>query len=483
MTTIQRLKRGLVAVAVAGLLVPLTACESVLEVTDPDTVNPGTLDDPAFIDVLVAGAIGDFAVAYSGPGLNDVILSTTAAMTDEVFSTGTFSTRTATDRRNQFTPDDGNTTDLAYNNLHRARRSLRIAAERVAAHPDKGTGDPDYPELRALQAMTHVTLAENFCSWIPLSDDAGVDPADGPPRTGMELLAEAAPVFADAAGTDLGSVLEARALVNAGDYAAAAALVAGVPTTFAYFIEHSSTDTRENNPIFSLQSNGRYSVSHNEGGNANGLPFRGANPDPDANDPPDDVKEDPTTGGSYNPVGQDPRMPWWEDPAGGFDPAFRLFITLRYPFRDSDMPLATGIEARLIEAEADLAGGGTDWLTILNDLRADVGALMGALVDDYANWVSAPSLPDLVDPGNAADRVDMLFSERAFWLWGTGHRLGDARRLISQYGRTEDEVLPSGAYHKGGDHGNDVAFPVDFDETNNQLYDISQCDVDQAGFN
>ncbi|MCH8936516.1 MAG: hypothetical protein IIB90_12380 [Gemmatimonadetes bacterium] len=45
------------------------------------------------------------------------------------------------------------------------------------------------------------------------------------------------------------------------------------------------------------------------------------------------------------------------------------------------------------------------------------------------------------------------------------------RRLINQYSRTEASVYPSGAYHKGGSHGSDVVFPVDFDEINNTLYD------------
>ena len=36
--------------------------------------------------------------------------------------------------------------------------------------------------------------------------------------------------------------------------------------------------------------------------------------------------------------------------------------------------------------------------------------------------------------------LNALFRERAFWLWGTAHRLGDMRRLIRHYGRTEASV-------------------------------------------
>ena len=77
----------------------------------------------------------------------------------------------------------------------------------------------------------------------------------------------------------------------------------------------------------------------------------------------------------------------------------------------------------------------------------------------------------------------MLFQERAVWVWGTGNRLGDLRRLINQYSRTEAAVYPSGDYHKGGVHGSDVVFPVDFDEINNGLYDPATCVVTSPGYN
>ena len=73
-----------------------------------------------------------------------------------------------------------------------------------------------------------------------------------------------------------------------------------------------------------------------------------------------------------------------------------------------------------------------------------------------------------------------MFQERGFWLFGTAHRLGDLRRLIYQYGRGEDQVYPTGAYFKGGDFGNDIVFPVDFDETNNPNFTLDMCNVQSA---
>ena len=444
--------------AVVALTLPLASCDidELLQVTDPDRVNVDTTEDPAFIDVLVTGAIGDFTSGFSsGDSYNTV----SGLLTDEIFSTGTFGTRTATDRRLHQSPASGNTSDGTYVNLQQARRALMNAIPLVADHPDKGTSHEDYSLMNSLYGYTYVLLGEGFCSYIPISNDEAPDPADGPPRTSTELF-EASLAMFDAAGSDhLARIGNGRALMDLGRYAEAAAAVASVPTMWVYHVEHSENAT--SNPWFGRQGNGRYSISHHEGGNGTGAAFRGA-------------------GDGLDNAGQDPRNPWWEDPQGGFDPAFRLFVADKYPDWDAPVVLASGLEARLMEAEAALASGG-DWLGILNALRADVGTIMAAKVPSYD--VANPSLAPLSDPGTAATRVDMLFNERAFWFWGEGQRLGDLRRLVNQYSRTVAQVYPSGAYHKGGDHGTEVVFPIDFDEANNQLFDASLCVLTSATFN
>jgi hypothetical protein len=112
---------------------------------------------------------------------------------------------------------------------------------------------------------------------------------------------------------------------------------------------------------------------------------------------------------------------------------------------------ASGIEARLIEAEAALrAGNATLWLEKLNAARA-----------------TRTDLPPLADPGEDVARVNLTFYERAFWMFGTGHRLGDLRRLVRQYGRQTEAVFPTGAFPKGGTYGTDAFLPISFDEQNN----------------
>lgn len=220
----------------------------------------------------------------------------------------------------------------------------------------------------------------------------------------------------------LAAVGLARAHLNEGLYDAAAAAVVTVPTDWAYLIRSKGGGaTNQRNAIYEMNfSQRRWSLSDVEGGN--GIAFRSAS---------------------------DSRVDWEDSGELGFDEETPLYHQLKFASFDDDVILANGIEARLIEAEADLANGGGAWLTTLNDLRSTV------------------SLPPLSDPGTAEARVDMLFDERARWLFGTSHRLGDLRRLIRQYGRDQLDVFPSGAFFKGGTYGSDVNFPVPFEELEN----------------
>ncbi len=450
----------------AALLIPLAGCDtdSILDVDDPTFATPETLGTEAALPTLVAGAIGDFQVGYSGPG-GDSYLSVTGLITDELYSTGTFTTRTAVDQRDLFLGGSGNTSDAAFVFLQRARTALNTAAQRVTEV--SGAQDPRLAELRSLQGFTYVALGEAFCSGIPFSDAPNATPGDlGVPLSTTETFQAAIPFFDQAlavnGNSNLARVGRARALLNNAQYQDAAAAVAGVPTTFVYFIEHSVNDGRQNNPIFNLMANGRYGQSNDEGGTGGpfgstigtgeGLPFRAA---------------------------MDPRTPF-TGPRPGFDQSIVQFISTRYPDFGTDVPLASGVEARLIEAEAALqAGDFATTLSILNNLRAMTPALLSVLFPEAPSGFGTPLQP-LTDPGTPAARADLVFQERGFWLYLTGHRQGDLRRLIRQYGRASDNVFPSGDYFKGGDYGDDVAFPIPFDEENNVNFDLGQCNTTQA---
>jgi len=101
------------------------------------------------------------------------------------------------------------------------------------------------------------------------------------------------------------------------------------------------------------------------------------------------------------------------------------YAAAKYTAIDQPITLVSGVEARLIESEAALHTNDVSWLTILNALRTPVG------------------LAPLADPGTDSARVDLVYHERAFWMYLTGRRLGDLRRLVRNYGRSAASVFPA----------------------------------------
>jgi hypothetical protein len=123
-----------------------------------------------------------------------------------------------------------------------------------------------------------------------------------------------------------------------------------------------------------------------------------------------------------------------------------------------------GIDARLIEAENLLKNNDvTGWLAKLNGLRNGADRVTGV----GTVTLSATALPNLVDPGTPAARINLMFREKAFWTFARGQRLGDLRRLVRQYGRASTDVFPEGVHFKAGNFGSDVNLPVVTDEENN----------------
>lgn len=467
----------------------LAGCSDIFDIEDTENVTGPALEDSP--DLLVNRALSDFQVGYSGGGNDDKILSVSALMTDEFASAGTFTTRTATDQRDQFPSAQGNTSDAGYGELHDARIAARDAA---GALQEQGRSGDTFALMRALEAFTIVGLAENYCSGVPLSTSENFGPGTpGQPLSTSQLLEEAISLFDEAASAGSGEVVnlaavgKGRALLGLGRFSEAASAVSGVPTSFVWKIEHSANSGTEENPIFNLQDNGRYTVSNGEGDDENVGEIRVAEGRPGANGVAFHHKD----GDPSNAAG-DPRVPWIEDPAGGFDSSIPLFYNLNYGNRSVGVPLASGVEARLIEAEADVQSGAFGAAeSTLNDLRADVQSLRSILFGDptaHAYPVSTDpadingageTLDPLALPANTADATDVLFRERAFWLYNTAHRLGDLRRLMrAPYSRAEDDVFPSGNYMKGGTYGDDVNFWIDFDETNNPNFSIDMCNVE-----
>lgn len=461
--------------AVAALV---AACRpnDVLQVSDIDVARPEAVADSSALPALLAGAIGDFAVAYDGGGdFNQITLS--GELSDELINTETFPTRIEVDQRAQQYQTNGSLSQLFY-----FTQQARASADRA----DEAFGkflpnDAGRAEALNLSALSIIIMAENYCGAVPISRQLPSGAFEfGKELSTQELLTLAA-AKADSALTiattpagsggtatlgnaalqaNVARVLKGRALLDNNDPVNAAAAVAGVPSNFRYIYQHSQTTARQNNGTWGVTwSVARFGVANAEG--TNGLTFRA---------------DGDTAGSTDDPrVLNQRRLDSKGKPLGvGFDGSTPQWEPFKYAKRDTLVVIADGVEARLIEAEAALRAN--DYPTALADLNALRSNASVLAVRGYP----AGSLPPLLAAVGATAQENQLFQERAYWLYLTSHRLGDLRRLIRDYGRGAETVFPTGAYFKTGNYGTDVNSPIPQAEDNNPNFTRAACDTKKA---
>ena len=457
MFRIQR--AGIVAVA-AVVTLSLEACDAgVLEVNDPDIVLEA--NSAAAARALRNGVFLRLSQAVNGIQGPDALFVFSGLLTDEWRSGDTFVQRNNQDQR-IFQPDNTfNAGPSRSLNRIRTEAQSAIAAFRTYL-PDSTSA---IASLFAITAYSEVLMGEFYCNGTPLSYLQGTSIVYGEPLTNDSLFHLAA-AHADSALAHLAlsptfdsltvrkwdrltRIVQGRALVDRArtpaDFAAAAAVVASVPSTYKFYAHHSLTSST--NQVWALNNSARrYTLTNSREGGV-GIDFVTPN---------------------------DPRLPRYLGGGSVFDNSIPMTLVRQALWGQFDsIPIATGVEARLIEAEALLqAGDNPGWLLAINNLRTNAGLyppIAGGA--EFATVVRGATLTALADSG--ARNTDVHFRERAFWMFSTGHRLGDMRRLLRQYGRTEAQVYPNGGYVKGGTYGDAIQMPVPFDETNNPRF--TQC--------
>ncbi|MFN0178608.1 MAG: hypothetical protein ACKVZ0_07375 [Gemmatimonadales bacterium] len=440
-STISAFGRGIRGLSAAALATFALGCstDELLQVDRPDIIPPGALVGALGATALYNGAIGDMAFAQGN-------------FTGIMLASGLFSD----EFRFGGTPPEVRQFDLGaiqvensfsqgiWLNLHRGRQAAEKAAVAVAT---VNAADGRIAELKGLGALATIWIGETYCGGTPFSD-FGPPEVFGNPLTTAQAMDRAIGLInegqAIAAATprvkNFLAVLKGRALLNNAQFAAAAAAVAAVPIDFVYEAFFSAADARTQNTMKGFIYDFDYmSVSENEGGN--GLNYVSAN---------------------------DPRVPTTQDfgPVSRFDGRTPMYQFPLYNSFGSPIINASGIEAVMIKAEAALQANDLNgWLARLNEARATKAGL-------------AP----LTDPGTATARVNLMFRERAFWMFATAHRLGDMRRLArSPYSRPVTSVFPTGPYHKDQlTRGNQGSIIVPQTEQNNPNYSTSACDPSKA---
>ena len=443
------------AVGALTLVPALSGCDlkqTLLSPQQPGVIGPASVTSPTGAEALRVGALGSFKAWFAGGGVNFANLPMMSDLVTDIWASG--------DTQSQHNETDGRTMQSsngvlasAYSSAQQARgfalTAIQALRQYVTPPPAASIG-----ELYFAMGLAELQMSEVFCNGVPFGSMVNGVPTYTQPVTNADGFRLASARFDTAltlvTGTDAASVsirrvnaiAKARAQIALGNYAAAAALVTDVPTNYQYLLTFSLTTTSSELYILNGTQPSRFVVGDSFA-IINGAPsvIRNALPFASANDP-----RIPVTGSTSNTrKAFDGSTPW----------AGQLLYGQTDPF-----PVLTGIDARLIEAEAKInANDFAGMFATLNTLRTTAQTIGNKTIAVMPALTTAPTTKDAA--------LTMFFREKAFWQFGRGFRLGDLRRLIRQYGRTQDNVFPVGTWFKGGAYGTDINLPmVDSELTN-----------------
>jgi starch-binding outer membrane protein, SusD/RagB family len=444
--------RLLSKIGLVAALAMVGGCSDPLDVHIVGTVTDESINSAASADALRVGTLSSInAITAGGTGTFDRGWIDVGLFADEWRSSGPQQQYGELDSRS--VPNTNVNLQNLYANLHRTRARAREAIDALVKYkpaPAWGIG-----QMYIALALAEVELAEYFCNGVPISNVANGQVAYGTPQTNAQIYAlagahlDSAITFLSATDATtqlhlrLAQILKARVLLDiggSGSGAAAAALVNPIPTSYAYQLTF-AVGTGDNS-IWSANTSLK-AASVGDSIDALGT-LAGAVPFGSANDPRVRV-----AGSSVAPSSQ----------GFGADGGTPLVVQTIWG-RSDPVNLASGLDARLIEAEARLqADDFAGMTTILNQLRAAPPALTPTYTPAALGALTAPT--------TKAAAVRLYFREKGFWTFGRGQRLGDLRRMIRQYGFTQDQVFPSGRYFKGGNYGSQVNLDVSSLELNN----------------
>lgn len=409
-----RLARWLIFVPILGLT-SCNALDDLISVEAPSRVAAQDLDDPANADLLVNSAINDFrcalvhfisAGAYVGNewGVGgDVVGGSFVWYDARVFSPTGWTSMYATGDCSQTAPN-------VYEPLSTARWMADDALRRLDDWGDAQV--PNRVELTAKAAAfsgySLTLLGEAMCS-------AALDL--GEEMTPDEIFAVAEERFTraiDAAGTageddilNLARVGRARARLNMGQEADAAADAALVPEGFLYEFPYSSADESTENKIYALMD--RELMATVEVGYRD-MEFQGV---------------------------PDPRVVAVDLGVQGPGTDIEIWGTTKYTSLDSPVPVATWEEAQLIQAEVAMnAGRLQEAVGFINVLHDRVG------------------LPPFASSDPAEIRAQLIY-ERGAELFLEGQHMQDLERFnLTLY------PAPGTPFYHGGFYSDQICFPL-----------------------
>lgn len=408
----------------------LAACNTsdYLHVTSPSRIPAGALEDPANAALLVNGAVADFECAF---GSYVVVSGLIGQELDDATQTADrypYDQRTLISSSPRY-QSSGCTALGVYSPLQTARVSSNNARRLLLGWSDAQVQNRSLllATVAANEGYAQMLLGEGSCATVFSSFTSTGSVVYGtaiPPAQAFDSAiarftdAIAAAQAAGAGGQTLLSFAydgRARARLDKGDYAGAKADAALVPSGFVYNMTASSISGLRYNRVWS--DNGVVGAgSFNQGSSV----------------------------GAYYRTMNDPRVPVVNTGKSSVTKV-PIWVQTKYASSSSPIPVASGVEARLIMAEADITTGNLpEALSIINASRA-------------AGGESA-----LDASTTAADLKTALIEERRRALFLQGQHLFDLIRF-------QLPLSPAAgtAYPGGGTYGSQLCMPLPDVETFN----------------
>lgn len=452
----NKLKRITIALSIS--LLTVSACKDITGKLPVGVVDPKLYDSEESGIEMAKNVRFEFQLAFIGYIRESGLISDELRDASEIFRPqGGISDRMALDAR-LLSEGGSQTNRLRLGSYPRLQRIRAIASltDGVLKKYDNDSVNALRAEMLIYEGSAITMLADLYCSGIPLSTvDFNGDWTYKPGVRTLDLHKRAIELFDSAIKISpnasvvmrAAQVLKGSALIKIGEFENALHSVSDVSSDMRFEIriidsnELSRTTRLPYGRAWRTLVGSGVSVVDNEG--ANGLDWISS---------------------------RDPRLmidsvDWSVDGGSRFLPANRTHALI-----------ASGIEARLIEAEALAATDQSRFLDVINALRTNDSYTIGSQGDTVymAGSGGVAGLKPLGDPGTKNLRIDLVMRERAFWLLLTGRRQGDLRKLIRNYNREIEDVYPIGEYSPGkGDYDVFVDVPVPSDERYNPYY--SRC--------
>ncbi len=427
--TWQAMHRRAGFTALLGGLVALAGCN--FDVKNPGAILEADINDPNAVKALVTGMSAEFSEGYDGTAF------TIARLTDEMAGSGSYNS-TGRLRRGIMDNDD---TNGIWGDIHEARALAEEGLERMLKIEGfQIEGNPLTARAYLFAGFSNRWLGELFC-------EVAYNLSAAQPR--IEAFKRAIPQFNEAirhaqlAQVDTfvttANAGLAQVYVGLGDWAKAVQHANMVPTSFQYIAFYSANSGVENNEIWN-ETHGRNEMSAFGAlaGRTTSGGLVGFNP-PDPRAKFTDCRKGACQG---NALGAD-----------GLTPHLRQE---KYDDVGSDIPIVSGTEMRLIEAEAALRN---------NDLNGFLAGINAArafhkLQPILASQVTGIGSIKNTDPNDAWSILDR---ERYLDLWLEGRRLFDLHRWDHPFLNGGTVIYPENKLYAGISRRTSC-MPISFDE-------------------